>query len=481
MHVLEELARERKLLCPDTGAPVRVEERRVLSDSGRELGEIPGPLNFLKAARAPADLTGVPAKEVERVRSHLKLPPGPEVESEIAKAIAWTGARFEAPHLSAEARLLAERFRIPEFDLGAMGRQTAMGRVVAAVGARLRGEEARVQVVRHSVGEHLTVGREVYRSVRLRNTGTATLRSDGLGVAHVDTRWCGQDAKPIAEAQRSNALPVDIEPGRELTLILRIKVPAVPGPHVMHLHLVAPGAPSEPVASFPIQAVLCDLPVFDYAYHPQMLEYDADHRVANDELRAFLAERYAGRAATVLEIGGGVHPMGWVLANEGHRVIAADISHAQSILGALYFRHAMPALRDSLAFLSCDGVELPFADETLDGVTLFAAFHHFADPVELLRQMKRVIRPDGFIYIACDCCAPSPEGADYLEELRRGINEQMWTLPEYAGFFAAAGLEVARCRIDFHSIKVAVVKRPASATADAAQAASGQQQTNAAD
>ena len=78
--------------------------------------------------------------------------------------------------------------------------------------------------------------------------------------------------------------------------------------------------------------------------------------------------------------------------------------------------------------------------------------------VALLRELQRVTRPGGFVYLGCDNCAPDPSDPLYVEELRRGINEQVWTLAEFAGFFREAGLRVARARIDHHSLKVVLEK-----------------------
>jgi SAM-dependent methyltransferase len=158
---------------------------------------------------------------------------------------------------------------------------------------------------------------------------------------------------------------------------LRVRAPDKPGRHVLHAQLMVPRATvGSPFLSVPVEAILCDLPVFEYVYFPDLLEY----------------------------------------------------------------------------------TDLPFADEAFDGIVLFTAFHHFADPLSLLRELQRVTRQDGFIFIGCDNCVPNPRDPEYRAELRRGINEQMWTLPEYADFFRKAGLEIARARVDYHSLKVSLVK-----------------------
>ena len=70
-----------------------------------------------------------------------------------------------------------------------------------------------------------------------------------------------------------------------------------------------------------------------------------------------------------------------------------------------------------------------------------------------------MIRPEGFIFIGMETCAPNPADAQYREELRRGINEQMWTLEEFTAFFRDAGLAVAQARVDAHSLKVGLRKK----------------------
>jgi SAM-dependent methyltransferase len=456
MPLLEELVLRHQLLDPVDRSPFVIHEGRVLSSAGHDHGPVAGPLNFLDVP-PPADISRVPPGDVEKMRAALELPPTPAVREEIARAIAATGVTLQDAHLSAEARMLAERFRIENFASQVRDVEDA---------SAARSEAGAIELLSHSVGEMLTAGREVYRSVRVRNAGPGWLtQADCI----IETDWISSAGSSEKGLLVGNELPVDLAPGREITLMLRIRTPSRPDHGVVRFALRRRGKGSPPFLEQPAQVVLFDPPVFEYEFHPPMLDYEGDHRVAAEELSAYLASRYGGRAATLLEIGSGVHPAGIVAVHGGHRLVATDVSPAQCILGSLYFRHALPAGADSLGFLSCDGTRLPFADGAFDGVLLFAAFHHFAEPLALLAEARRVIRDGGFIYIACDCCTPDPRDKEYVMEVRRGINEQVWTLPEYATFFRTAGLRVSRARIDFNSLKVFVVKDggPAPAEADA--------------
>lgn len=456
MHLIEELAGQGKLLDPETRVPVRVVRGRVVSAAGRDLGPVRGPLDFLPRHEETIKVRAVSPEDVARVRAQLDLPASAEIDAQIALSIAATGTRFESDHLSAEARILAERFRIAAFAIDAPGPSRAR-QVLASIDQALFGGP-RAPLLRHvssHVGALLTAGHEVYRSVRVRNEGR-----EPLTTAHgwVETRWKRADGTPIPDCTMRNDLPVDIGEGREITLILRVRVPGSMGPHVLEVVQGSGETAAEPLLSHPVEVIPTELPLFDYAYYPTRLTYPAEHHGAYLEAVEFLSQEYPGRSLAGLEIGGGVHPTAHGIAGHGHRFVCADISHSQSILGALYFHHKMPALDQSLAFLSCEGTQLPFGDEAFDGVVMFSAFHHFADPLALLAELKRVTRPDGFVFIGCETCAPDPRDGDYRDELRRGINEQMWTLAEFAGFFRASGLKPVRARIDYHQLKVGLRK-----------------------
>jgi SAM-dependent methyltransferase len=50
-------------------------------------------------------------------------------------------------------------------------------------------------------------------------------------------------------------------------------------------------------------------------------------------------------------------------------------------------------------FLSADGEALPFGDHSVDVVVFNHIYEHAVDPDEVMRQIRRVLKPDGVVYL----------------------------------------------------------------------------------
>lgn len=49
--------------------------------------------------------------------------------------------------------------------------------------------------------------------------------------------------------------------------------------------------------------------------------------------------------------------------------------------------------------ISADAHELPFKDNVFDGVICLNAFEHYRDPLKVVSEIRRVLRPRGFVYV----------------------------------------------------------------------------------
>jgi SAM-dependent methyltransferase len=132
------------------------------------------------------------------------------------------------------------------------------------------------------------------------------------------------------------------------------------------------------------------------------IRYEHLHRYA------FAREWVAGRRVLDAACGEGYGSA--LLAGAAAAVTGVDIS-------ATAIEHASGRYAGgNLDFLAADCLALPFADHTFDCVVSFETVEHLEDQDGLLREFRRVLRPDGFLLLS------SPDKAVY-SDLQRNRNE----------------------------------------------------------
>lgn len=62
-------------------------------------------------------------------------------------------------------------------------------------------------------------------------------------------------------------------------------------------------------------------------------------------------------------------------------------------------QHLQEPLPESLKFSTCTETSLPFPDATFDFVVSWSVFEHVNDPVAVLREIQRVLRPGGYMFL----------------------------------------------------------------------------------
>lgn len=100
---------------------------------------------------------------------------------------------------------------------------------------------------------------------------------------------------------------------------------------------------------------------------------------------------------SMLDLAAGTGASARPLARAGARVVAVDLSFGMASLGQRRHRRLRFVLGDALA--------LPFADQTFDAATCSFGLRNMADPVAALRELRRVVRPDGSLVI-CEFSTP---------------------------------------------------------------------------
>lgn len=101
---------------------------------------------------------------------------------------------------------------------------------------------------------------------------------------------------------------------------------------------------------------------------------------------------------------------------------------------------------DRLHFVQGDAEALPFPDAEFDAVVSTLSFHHYPNPLQALREFRRVLRPAGLVVIA-DVVAPLPVARVYtylINPLVRRVVGREWahSRGEMLWLFAEAGFHV---------------------------------------
>lgn len=314
------------------------------------------------------------------------------------------------------------------------------------------------QLVRHYLPEALLAGTEQSVNFRVTNSGDAPWSSRIEQGLRLSARWLGVAAADTVPAQ--TRFPIDIAPGRTITLPLRLVAPAHPGRYGLRLQLQRADN-DNPVGEgvdLPVRIVGAasapdeDAPI---DYRAQIVDYGEDHAAGVEIIASSLRE--AGIAhARILEVGAGTHPYTAWLTD--HEVVALDISSPLLELGALYFGDRFT---NRLGFLCADAFDAPFAPGQFDLVCMFSTLHHFQEPETVLRQLAIPLKPDGLLAVSSEPVGDSLEQPETVRDLLKGINEQVFSAAEYQRIFAAAGLVPTLMRIDGGSLKAILKKKPA--------------------
>jgi SAM-dependent methyltransferase len=109
--------------------------------------------------------------------------------------------------------------------------------------------------------------------------------------------------------------------------------------------------------------------------------------VARQSVDALLDLARVGAGTRLLDLATGPGTVAGAAAGRGAASVGIDFSPAQVALAA----RAHPGID----FRTGDAEALPFPDGAFDAVTIGFAMMHFADPLAVLRECRRVLRADG--------------------------------------------------------------------------------------
>ena len=177
----------------------------------------------------------------------------------------------------------------------------------------------------------------------------------------------------------------------------------------------------------------------------QATPFSTSRTIASEEgLRMLVGACGAGPEDVVLDVacGGGLVVCAFaevVKRAEGIDITPAMLDRARALA-------AEKGLANT-AWRQGDVTSLPYPDASFSVVTSRFTFHHFQDPLGVLREMRRVCRPGGHIAVMDTDVSPDPAKADAfnrMERLRDPSHVRAMPRAELIGLFKAAGLPEPR-------------------------------------
>lgn len=167
----------------------------------------------------------------------------------------------------------------------------------------------------------------------------------------------------------------------------------------------------------------------------------------------FLAERHGLRFhGRILEIGAGTC---WLSAELSKlpavtEIIATDFSPMllQELAPKVFALRQAEA--GKITRMPGDFHKLDLPDNHFDFVVCSAVVHHAVEPVTMLREVRRVLKPSGQFVAIREPTWPllRKPSRTQAKLSAAGVNEHMYSLAEYRQFFTSAGLEFKAERIN---------------------------------
>ena len=133
-------------------------------------------------------------------------------------------------------------------------------------------------------------------------------------------------------------------------------------------------------------------------------DYAIYHRGWVDPLLDLLAAELPG--AAVLDVGCGTGVVSLALAERGFEVTAVD--HSPEMLAIARGKASSAGFASKIQFEAGDVTQLPFQDGSFAGATAQGVLHHMADSSTALEEMRRVVKPGGFIFVSEPCLERTP-------------------------------------------------------------------------
>ncbi len=316
---------------------------------------------------------------------------------------------------------------------------------------------------RHYFPREMFANTKITCNIRVKNTGSNYWSSRTEQPLSLSLYWTDNRAVELALPVNPVRFPVDIQPGRSISVPIFIRAPSMGGRYQLNVCLLSGIKRVNQGCGgfFAIEIIhknSAGRPINIWGQSAQEIkllsgkgirDYGKDHRCGCDIFTAELLKLKGQHCKHILEIASGSHPQtAWI---PDSKVLALDISLPLLELGNLFF--AEKELTSKVTFICADAMNPPLKEKSFDAIAMFSALHHFPEPENLLKKLALLIRDGGFIAVMCEPVSDTLEATETVRDLLKGINEQVFSWQEYVYIFSMAGLSVVKLQLDGGSLK----------------------------
>lgn len=132
---------------------------------------------------------------------------------------------------------------------------------------------------------------------------------------------------------------------------------------------------------------------YTHGHHESVLKSHEWRTISNS---AAYLEPLLEPGMTLLDVGCGP---GTITVEFADRLVPGRVVGLDASAEVIEKAAALGAARTNLEFMTGDAYALPFDEHTFDVVHVHQLLHHVADPVAVLRELRRVTRPGGIVAV----------------------------------------------------------------------------------
>lgn len=154
---------------------------------------------------------------------------------------------------------------------------------------------------------------------------------------------------------------------------------------------------------------------YEGVFGDQQIESHLQSHVALDAADGLVTDvlQTGARGMRVLDIGSGFGSFVLAARQRGLDAVGIEIAAFEVDFARVRLQQSFPDTNPESVFYLGNGLELPFANDSFDCITLWNVLEHVEDGMRLLSEANRVLRPGGYLHLICPNYAALRREAHY--------------------------------------------------------------------